>query len=147
MEVILKNSVPGLGERGDIVIVKAGYARNYLVPKKLAVPATAAMKRVITEENHLQEIKDDKLKRSLQDVAQKMKGLSCTIVVQAGEEDKLYGSVTAHDIADAISQQGFDVDYKMVMLEDHIKMLGVYTVSVRIHRDIELPVKIWVVKE
>lgn len=147
MELILKNNVPGLGERGEIVNVKDGYARNYLLPKKLAVPATGAMKKVIVEENRLQEIRDDKMKRSLEEVAKKMKDLSCTIVVQAGEEDKLYGSVGTHDIATAISEQGFKVDHKMVILEEPIKILGVYTVPVKLHRDIEVAVKIWVVKE
>lgn len=147
MELILRDSVPGLGERGDIVKVKAGYARNYLLPKKLAVPATGAMKRVITEENRLREVRDDKVKRSLEETAAKMKDLSCTIVVQAGEEDKLYGSVSASDIATAVSEQGFDIDQKMVVLEEPIKILGVYTVQVKLHREIEVPVKIWVVKE
>lgn len=147
MELLLKCGVPGLGDRGDIVTVKSGYARNYLIPKKMAVKATDSMKKVIVEENRLSGIREDKVKRSLREVAKKMKDLSCTIVVQAGEEDKLYGSVNAHDIAEAISQQGFDVDQKMVMLEEPIKMLGVYTVDIRIHREIELPVKIWVVKE
>lgn len=147
MELILKSSVPGLGERGDIVKVKDGYARNYLLPNKLAVPATGAMKRVISEENRLQEIRDDKLKRTLEDMAGKMKDLSCTIVVQAGEEDKLYGSVGTHEIAKVVSEQGFEVDHKMVLLEEPIKILGVYTVPIRLHREIEVPVKIWVVKE
>ncbi len=147
MELLLKCAVPGLGDRGDIVNVKPGYARNYLIPKKMAVKATDSMKRVIVEENRLFEIKEDKVKRSLNEVAKKMKDLSVTIVVQAGEEDKLYGSVNAHDIAEAISEQGFEVDQKMVLLEEPIKMLGVYTVVIRIHREIELPVKIWVVKE
>ena len=147
MELLLKCGVSGLGDRGDIVTVKSGYARNYLIPKKMAVKATDSMKRVIVEENRLSGIREDKVKRSLREVAKKMKDLSCTIVVQAGEEDKLYGSVNAHDIAEAISQQGFNVDQKMVMLEEPIKMLGVYTVDIRIHREIELPVKIWVVKE
>ena len=147
MELILRDSVPGLGERGDIVKVKAGYARNYLLPKKLAVPATGAMKRVITEENRLREVRDDKVKRSLEETAAKMKDLSCTIVVQAGEEDKLYGSVSASDIAAAVSEQGFEIDQKMVVLEEPIKILGVYTVQVKLHREIEVPVKIWVVKE
>ncbi|MBU8921921.1 MAG: 50S ribosomal protein L9 [Bacteroidales bacterium] len=147
MELILKNSVPGLGERGDIVTVKAGYARNYLLPKKLAVPATGAMKKVIVEENRLQSVRDDKHKRTVQDTAAKMKDLSCTIVVQAGEEDKLYGSVSAQDIATAVTAQGFEIDHKMVVLEEHIKILGVYTVPVRLHKDVEVPVKIWVVKE
>ncbi|MCK4538043.1 MAG: 50S ribosomal protein L9 [Candidatus Krumholzibacteria bacterium] len=147
MELILKSDVPGLGERGNIVTVKAGYARNYLLPQKLAVPATGAMKKVIVEENRLQSVKDDKLKRTVQDVAAKMKDLSCTIVVQAGEEDKLYGSVSAQDIATAVTAQGFQVDQKMVILDEHIKILGVYTVPVRLHKDVEVPVKIWVVKE
>ncbi|HSG29793.1 MAG TPA: 50S ribosomal protein L9 [Candidatus Krumholzibacterium sp.] len=147
MELILRDSVPGLGERGDIVKVKAGYARNYLLPKKLAVPATVAMKRVITEENRLRGIRDDKVKRGLEETAAKMKDLSCTIVVQAGEEDRLYGSVSANDIAAAVSEQGFKVDHRMVVLEEPIKVLGVYTVQVKLHREIEVPVKIWVVKE
>ncbi len=147
MELILKNSVPGLGDRGEIVTVKDGYARNYLLPKKLAVPSTGAMKKVIVEENRLQGIRDDKLKRSLQEIAAKMKDLSCTIVVQAGEEDKLYGSVNTHDIAKAISDQGYKIDHRMVVLEEPIKILGVYTVQVKLHREIEVPVKIWVVKE
>ena len=147
MELLLKCAVPGLGDRGDIVNVKPGYARNYLIPKKMAVKATDSIKRVVVEKNRLYEIKEDKHKRSLNEVAKKMKDLSVTIVVQAGEEDKLYGSVNAHDIAEAISEQGFEVDQKMVLLEEPIKMLGVYTVVIRIHREIELPVKIWVVKE
>jgi large subunit ribosomal protein L9 len=147
MELILKSDVPGLGERGNIVTVKAGYARNYLLPQKLAVPATGAMKKVIVEENRLQSLRDDKVKRTVQDTAAKMKDLSCTIVVQAGEEDKLYGSVSAQDIATAVTAQGFEIDQKMVVLDEHIKVLGVYTVMVRLHRDVEVPVKIWVVKE
>ena len=80
-------------------------------------------------------------------VAEKMKGLSCTIVVQAGEEDKLYGSVTAHNIADAIVKQGFEVNHKQIMLDEPIKVLGVYTVQIRLHREVEVPIKVWVVKE
>jgi large subunit ribosomal protein L9 len=147
MEVILTQKVQGLGDRGDIVRVKDGYARNYLFPKRLAFPSTAGQKRVLEEENKLHAARDEKLKQSVMLIADKMKGVSCTLVVQAGEEDKLYGSVTAHDIAKAISDQGFTVDHKMVMLEEPIKKLGVYTVPVRLHREVEVPVKVWVVKE
>ena len=128
MEVILTQKVQGLGERGDVVRVKDGYARNYLFPKRFALPSS---------EN----------RQSVQAVAEKMKGLSCTLVVQAGEEDKLYGSVTGHDVAKAISDQGFAVDHHQVVLDEPIKKLGVYTVSVRLHRDVEVPIKVWVVKE
>jgi len=147
MELILKERVEGLGERGDIVRVKDGYARNYLLPKGLAVPATEAQKRILEEENRLRVIRDVKIKRSVQVVAEKMKNLSCTIVVQAGEEDKLYGSVTTHNITEAIVKQGYVVDHKQVMLDEPIKKLGVYTVPIRLHREVEVPIKVWVVKE
>lgn len=147
MELILKSKVEGLGDPGDIVKVKAGYARNFLIPKDLAVPATGRQKKILAEENRLRDVRDNKVKRTIQAMAEKMKDLSCTIVVQAGDEDKLYGSVTGHDIAEAIVKLGFDVDHKQVKLEDPIKILGVYTVSVQLHSEIEVPVKVWVVKE
>lgn len=147
MEVILRQKIEGLGDRGDVVKVKEGYARNFLFPKRLALPSTPSQKRVLEEEGRLHVVRDAKLKQSVQAIAEKMKGLSCTIIVQAGEEDKLYGSVTGHDIAKAISDQGFAIDHKQVVLEEPIKKLGVYSVSVRLHREVEVPVKIWVVKE
>jgi large subunit ribosomal protein L9 len=147
MELILKSKVEGLGDPGDIVKVKAGYARNFLIPKDLAVPATKRQKKILAEEMRLREIRDNKVKRTVQAMAEKMKDLSCTIVVQAGDEDKLYGSVTAHDIAEAIVKLGFEVDHKQVKLDEPIKILGVYTVSIQLHREIAVPVKVWVVKE
>jgi large subunit ribosomal protein L9 len=147
MEIILTTTVEGLGNRGEIVKVKDGYARNYLLPRKLALPATAAMKKVMNEENKLQDIRDDKIKRSIIEKAEKMKDISVTIVVQAGEEDKLYGSVSEYDIARAVTEQGYEIDHNMVILEEHLKVLGVYTVPVRLHKEVEVPVKVWVVKE
>jgi large subunit ribosomal protein L9 len=147
MEIILTTSVEGLGNRGDVVKVKDGYARNYLLPRKLALPASAAMKNVMSQENKLREVRDEKVKRTVLEQAAKMKDISVTIVVQAGEEDKLYGSVGEYDIARAVTEQGFPVDHNMVVLEEHIKTLGVYTVPVRLHREVEVPVKVWVVKE
>jgi len=147
MELILKAKVEGLGERGDVVRVKNGYARNYLLPKDLAIPATAAFRKVLEEENHTREIRDTKLKRTVEAIAEKMKDLSCTIVVQAGEEDKLYGSVGTHDIAESIAKQGFEINHRQVVLEEPIKKLGVYTVPIRLHREVEVPIKVWVVKE
>ena len=147
MELILKAKVEGLGERGDLVRVKNGYARNYLLPNNLAVPATEAHRRILEQENHVRVIRDTKLKRNVEAVAERMKDLSCTIVVQAGDEDKLYGSVGAHDIAEAIAKQGFEVHHRQIILEEPIKQLGVYTVPVRLHREVEVPIKVWVVKE
>ena len=147
MEVILTQKVTGLGGRGDRVRVNDGYARNYLFPKRLAVPSSDGQKRILAEENKLHVSREIKLKQSLSGVAEKMKDLSCTLVVQAGEEDQLYGSVTGHDIAKAIADQGFAVDHKMVVLDEPIKKLGVYTVPIKLHREIEVHVKVWVVKE
>jgi len=147
MQVILKQKIQGLGDRGDVVKVKEGYTKNFLFPKGLALVSTPSQRRVLEEESRLHVVRDVKLKQNVQALAEKMKGLSCTLVVQAGEEDKLYGSVTGHDIAKAISDQGFAIDHKQIVLEEPIKKLGVYSVSVRLHREVEVPVKIWVVKE
>ena len=147
MELILREDVQGLGIRGDVVKVKPGYARNYLLPRGLAVMATEAQKRILDKESELRAIRDEKLKSNLSAAAEKMRDLSTTLVVQAGEEDKLYGSVTAHDIAEAITNQGFDVEQKQVMLDEPIKKLGIYTVPIRLHKDIEVTIKVWVVKE
>ena len=107
MELILREDVQGLGIRGDVVKVKPGYARNYLLPRGLAVMATEAQKRILDKESELRAIRDEKLKSNLSAAAEKMRDLSTTLVVQAGEEDKLYGSVTAHDIAEAITKQAY----------------------------------------
>jgi large subunit ribosomal protein L9 len=147
MELILREDVEGLGVRGDLVRVKDGYARNYLLPQGLAVLATDVQKRILERETRQRELRDERTKRNLETVAEKMRDLSTTIVVQAGEEDKLYGSVGAHDIAEAITKQGFEIDHKQVMLDEPIKKLGIYTVPVRLHREIEISVKVWVVKE
>ncbi|MCK4350974.1 MAG: 50S ribosomal protein L9 [Candidatus Krumholzibacteria bacterium] len=147
MELILREDVEGLGARGDVVQVKPGYARNFLIPCRLAVPANEAQKRILEKETKLREIRDDRTKQNLQLVAEKLKDSSCTIVVQAGEEDKLYGSVTAHDITEALVGQGFEIDHNQVMLDEPIKVLGIYTVPVRLHKEIEVPIKVWVVKE
>lgn len=147
MELILREDVEGLGDRGDVVSVAAGYARNYLLPRGLAVLATEAQKRTLEKETKLREIRDERMKSNLSAVAQRMSDLSTTIVVQAGEDDKLYGSVTAHDIAGEIEKQGFEIDQKQVLLDEPIKKLGIYTVPIRLHREIEVSVKVWVVKE
>ena len=147
MEVILLNTVSSLGERGQTVKVKPGYARNYLFPRKLAIPVSEANRRVFTEEEKVLAKKDEQAKSSAHNSASKLADVSCTIPVQVGEEDRLYGSVTANDIAKVLKDQGFDVDKKQVMLEEPIKQLGVYTIDVRLHREVTAPIKVWVVKE
>jgi large subunit ribosomal protein L9 len=147
VEVILLKSVPPLGDRGDKVKVKAGYARNYLLPRKLAIPATVANLRVLGEEEKTMERRDQREMLEAKQRAASMLDLSCTIPVQVGEEDKLYGSVTAADIANALKGQGVDIDRKQIMLEEPIKKIGVYTVEIKLHREVGIPARVWVVKE
>jgi len=147
MQVILLDSVPNLGDRGALVNVKAGFARNYLFPKQLALPATQANERVFDEKQRVL-VKRDELAR---DAARRLAGsfadVSCTIPVQVGEEDRLYGSVTAADIAKSLVDLGHGIDRKQIVLEEPIKQLGVYTVDVKLHREVAVPIKVWVVKE
>jgi len=147
VEVILLDTVPSLGGRGDTVKVKPGYARNYLFPRRLALPASESSQRVFKEEERVLGKRDELAKHSAQHAATKLTDVSCTIPVQVGEEDKLYGSVTVNDIAKVLKDQGFDIDKKQVMLEEPIKQLGVYTIEVKLHREINAPIKVWVVKE
>jgi len=148
MELILKEDVKNLGERGELVDVKPGYARNYLIPRGMAIVATKASRSILEEERRQREVRERKLKRDLQETAESLKNVSVTIVVQAGEEDQLYGSVSERDIAEAVSRESkIDIDPGQVELEKPIKVLGVYTVVIKLHRDVETPVKVWVVKE
>jgi large subunit ribosomal protein L9 len=147
MEVILLDEVPSLGQRGDTVRVKPGFARNYLFPRKLALPASESNQRVFKEEERVLAKRDEHAMSAAQSIAQKLADVSCTIPVQVGEEDRLYGSVTANDVAKVLKDQGFDVDKKQVLLDDPIKQLGVYTIEVKLHREIAAPIKVWVVKE
>lgn len=147
MEVILLRDLAPLGSRGDTVRVKPGYARNYLFPRKLAILATPGNRRVFEEEEKLLVRRDRQAREDAHGLAQRLAEASCTFTVRVGEGDRLYGSVSAHDIAQELAKQGFQVDKRQVELEEPIKKLGVYTVLIRLHREVAAPVKIWVVKE
>jgi len=147
MKVILKSDVERLGKTGDVVAVAAGYARNYLLPRGLALEATARSVEQI-------EIDRKRAEKALQQraadaaaLAQKLEQLSLTISKQAGESDKLFGTVTAMEIAEALEKEGHEIDKRKVELEEPIKTLGIYTVPVRLHTDVTAKVKLWVVKE
>lgn len=147
MEVILLDSVHKLGNRGQTVKVKPGFARNYLFPRNLALPATEGNKKVFQEnERHLIK-RDIEAAGAARERAAKLGDLSVSITVQVGEEDKMYGSVTSLDIVRKLQEQGHEVDRREVMLVDPIKALGEYTIDLRLHRDVTTPVKVWVVKE
>ena len=147
MEVILLDSVQKLGNRGQTVKVKPGFARNYLFPRNLALPATEGNKKVFQEkERHLIK-RDIEAAGAARARAAKLGELSVSISVQVGEEDKMYGSVTSLDIVRKLHEQGHEVDRRELMLDDPIKALGEYIVDLRLHRDVTTPVKVRVVKE
>lgn len=147
MEVILLENLSPLGARGETVKVKAGYARNFLFPRQIAIPASEANRRVFVEEEKVRTRRDAADMVSARDKAEKLAEVSCTITVQVGDEDKLYGSVTSADIARELGAQGYKVDKKMILLEEPIKKIGVYNVDIKLHREVSVPIKVWVVKQ
>jgi len=146
MEVILLKSVPNVGDEGAVVKVAAGYARNYLIPNGMAVPADDAHRRIMAEEAKLSHVRDRKRRRAAEGLAARFADVSVTIPMQAGEDDKLFGSVTNRDIAEALAAQGHEVDRRHIELTEPLKQLGVYSVPLRLHRDVQVSVKVWVVK-
>ena len=147
MEVLLKKEVKNLGKEGQIVKVKDGFFRNYLFPKDLAVPANPKNLKLFEQRKQIEERKLEKAKILASKAADKLKKISCTIVRHAGEEDKLFGSVTSADIAESLENEGFKIDKKDVLLEEPLKKLGIYQVPIKVHPEITVEVKIWVVKE
>lgn len=147
MQVILREDVKSLGRMGDMVNVKEGYARNFLIPKGLAVEANPKnLKALEHEKRKIQEIAK-KAKASAEDIASKVSRTTVTIKAKSGEEDKLFGSVTAMDIANALKKEGLEIDKKKIVLEEPIKRLGNYTVNVKIHQDVSAQLNIEIVKE
>jgi large subunit ribosomal protein L9 len=147
MKVILKKDVENVGAEGTIVSVKDGFARNFLIPRNLAIAAVGGSMKVYEEEKKQRESQKVKEKKNAEKMAKDLAKVSCTIKMKTGEEDKLFGSVTAAEIAGLLKEQGFEIDKKKILLEEPIKALGVYTVPVKVHPDVEAAVKIWVVKE
>lgn len=147
MEVILKADVIKLGKALDIVTVKDGYARNYLFPQKLAILATKSAKEMVDKNRADLEARFLKEKESASLLLKKLEEASVTIPVAVGENEQMYGSVSAHQIAENLKKQGFKVEKRQISLESPIKQLGVYTVSVKLHTEVEGAVKVWVVKE
>lgn len=146
MDVILLKKVDNLGDTGQTVSVARGHARNFLIPQGLAVIADDAARRRLAEEAKRSGKLDLKAKREAEELAGKFTDVSCTISVQASEEDKLYGSVGEREIAQALAELGHGIDHKQIVLEEPIKQLGVYTVPVKLHAEVEVSVKVWVVR-
>ncbi len=147
MEVILREDVDKLGARGEVVKVAAGYARNFLLPQRLAMAATPSNKKVVEQEKQAYLKREAKAQNESEDLAKLMDGQVITIAQKAGENDHLFGSVTTKDLADALEQKGFIIDRRKIQLDEPIKTLGEFDVPVRLHRAVTANVKVQVVRE
>ncbi len=146
-EVLLMTDVKDLGAEGDIVTVADGFARNYLLPRKLAAPVTEATRRRLEK---IRREREDVRKAELEEgraLAAKLEGISLTIAVKVSEADKMFGSVSVADLTSLLEEQGFSIDRNNVLLDAPIKDLGVYTVKIKVHPEVESSVKVWVVEE
>lgn len=147
MQVILKQRLDNLGQPGDVVTVKPGYARNYLIPKGFAYAATAANLNRIERERVLLEQQAAEQLDAAQGQATAIEGTSVTFTARAGEEGKLFGSITSADISDKLAEQGIEIDRRSIDLAEPIKALGVFSVPVKLHPDVRPEIKVWVIKE
>ena len=147
MDVILREDIDNLGARGQVVRVAPGYARNFLLPKRLAVAATEANKKIVEQERQSHLRKEAKLKNEAEDLSKMMIGIAVTIAQKAGENDQLFGSVTSKDVAEALEKKNFIIDRRKVQLDEPIKQLGEHKVMVRLHRDVSAEVTVHVVRE
>jgi len=147
MEIVLTQYVDDLGPAGKLVRVSAGYARNYLFPKKLAVPATPANLKMVAETARREEAKVTRIQTKLEAVARKLEKVELTTTVKVGEDEKVFGSVTSHMIADMLKEKKFDLASKDINLTEPLKALGQYDVEVKLGYGVKGTVKVWVVQE
>ena len=147
MEVILKKSVEGLGIPGDVLKVADGYARNYLLPMQLAVHATERNRRHLDHEKRIIDHQEAKDKEQAREIAGQLTGVTCTLSRRAGENDRLFGSVTSMDIAENLRTQGFDLERRFFELTDPIRELGVFMVPIKLHTDVIVELRVVVERE
>ena len=147
MEVILREDIERLGSRGQVVKVADGYARNFLLPKRLAVAATDANRKIVEQERQAHLRREAKQKSEAEDLSKLLTGVTVTIAQKAGENDQLFGSVTSKDVSDALAQKGYTIDRRKVLMDEPIKQLGEFKVPVRLHKDVTAEVTVQVTKE
>ena len=147
MKVILTKKYENLGEEGDIVNVRPGFARNFLIPSDIALEYTPGNIKRQEEMLKLKEVRENKTIKEAQSLAETLNKISCTASVAVGEEDKLFGAVTTQNIAELLKEKGFDIDRRKIVLDEPIKALGIYTVPIKLHQEVEAKIKVWVVKE
>jgi len=147
MKVILTEDVTSLGSAGETITVKDGYARNYLIPNGKALRTTTQNIKSFEHQKRLVQAKLNKLKKEAESLVDKIESVSCTVAKASGEEDKLFGSVTAVDIQKSLQNEGIEIDKRKIILSDPIKCLGIITVPIKIHPEVTANLKVWVVKE
>ena len=146
MEIILRQAVENLGKPGDVVTVKNGFARNYLLPRGFAFEATPGnLKRIAQERGRLEAAENERV-GSAQELAKRLEEVQLTFSARVGEEGKLFGSVTSADIAEQLNAQGFQIEKRLIDLHDPIKALGVYRVPIKLHADVKPEIRVWVIK-
>ena len=147
MEVILKQDIKKLGEKDDVVNVKPGYGRNYLIPQGFAVLATESAKKVLAENIRQAQFKQEKIKKDATELASKLEGIKLTIGAKAGETGKIFGSVNSIQISDALKKQGFEVDRRRITFETEPKVIGEYVANLNLHKEVKVQVPFEVVAE
>ena len=146
MEVILLKDLEGLGSEGEIVKVKPGFARNFLVPKGIALRASKSNLAVAEERKRIKEAKENRVEKANQVLIDKLAKTNITIEVQVGEEERIFGSVTTQDIQKSLEEKGITIDRSCILMEEPIKSLGVYNIPVKITVDLESEIKVYVIK-
>ena len=147
MEVILREDVEKLGSRGQVVKVADGYARNFLLPRRLAVPATEANKKIVEQERQAALRREAREKAAAEELARMLSGLVLSTTQKAGEADQLFGSVTSKDIAELLEKQGYQIDRKKILLDHPIKTLGEHKVTLKLHREVSVEITVNVNRE
>ncbi|MGB9611963.1 MAG: 50S ribosomal protein L9 [Bryobacteraceae bacterium] len=147
MEVILREDIEKLGSRGQVVKVADGFARNYLLPRRLAVPATEANRKIVEQERQAALRREAKEKAAAEELAKMLAGVVLTTTQKAGETDQLFGSVTAKDIAELLEKQGYQIDRRKILLDHPIKTLGEHKVTLRLHREVSVEITVNVNRE
>ena len=146
MKVLLKSDVPKIGKKGELLEVKEGYARNFLIPNGLAVEASGGTMKQYEEEKKAVERRKEKEKEAAQALSAKIKGITITLRHKAGEEGRLFGSITSAEVAEALKQKGFDIDKKHVILDEPIRLVGTHEVKVKLHTDVTATLNVEVMK-
>lgn len=146
MKVILRCDYESVGSAGDVVEVKPGFARNFLIPKKIAMTLNKGNMKILEMERKSIEMQQNRELKLAGELAEKLEKVSVTASVTVGEDDRIFGTVTPQNISDLLSDKGYDIDKKSIIIEEQIKALGIYPVKIKLHPELETNIKLWVVK-